>query len=352
MKKIKIGILTFHWATNYGAVLQAYALQQYLVSEGFDTVIINYVPKRLEVSLMNCFRSRSISDFLKKMRIYRKELRIRKFRNENLIETKKYSVYNQISSDLADSLDFVITGSDQVWNQYFITNSGDTQFNTSYFLSCFNQGIKKIAYAVSFGCVEYPEALSKKIAPLITNFQSIGVRENSGKSILKAMNYDESVVVCDPTLLLNRSKYFSLFSGFKTEDVFTFVYLLRDDTELLLRKVKKDCNLTNTKVSSEECLESWLANIFYSNLVITNSYHGMIFSILFEKDFIVLLERDEPMNDRFYTLLSRIDLLNRVCYVDEVVNTVEKKIDWEYVKLKLKCYTEDSKLHLSKSIKS
>lgn len=352
MTKMKIGIMTFHWATNYGAVLQAYALQQYLINEGLDAVIVNYIPKKLEVSIVNCLRSRSISAFLAKIKVYKKELRIRRFRADNLILSKRYTTCKQINLGFSNLVDLVITGSDQVWNQFFLANSGDTKFNTAYFLSCFSGDIPKIAYAVSFGCIEYSRGISEKVAPLLNDFNAIGVRENSGKQILKTMNYESSSVVCDPTLLLEPSQYYSLFSKHKSQGKFTFIYLLRDTEGLALDKAKNTFDLTNAKVSSDECLESWLANIFHSDFVVTNSYHGMIFSILFEKDFAVLLEKDEPMNDRFYTLLSKLNLLDRVCYLDDSVFDCKKEIPWKEVKENLNVYIKHSKLYLLSSIKS
>ena len=145
----KIGILTFHWATNYGAVLQAYALQNYLSLAGFDTEVIDYRPGRvLFIQQITHLKNRSY---------HRKERALRQFRKKLRLSPETIYWSSKLKTIL-DKYDYVIAGSDQVWNPSF-TLGAEGKPTLSYFFPECPLDTKRISYAASFGvekvCEEY-----------------------------------------------------------------------------------------------------------------------------------------------------------------------------------------------------
>ncbi|TCK84942.1 polysaccharide pyruvyl transferase family protein [Albibacterium bauzanense] len=338
---MKIGIITFHWGANYGGVLQAYALQQFLKKniKGSEVSIINYVPKTPTQSLFKCIATRKIKYIPSNLITYFKERNFVPFRDKNLILTKKYSSLKELQEDPPE-LDVYITGSDQVWNPYIINKHG-----TPYFLTFGDKSIKRISYAVSFGCTEYPERELSLIKPFIEKFDVLSVRENTGLSILEKVGITKVELMPDPTLLLEESDLERLISEKKKtkSKKFIFFYILQENQNCIQEiynylKSRKGIKTINTKRLrfSTINIESWLFNIKYAKCIITNSFHGVVFSILFNKNFIVVpIEgRHKGMNDRIYTLLNKFDLNDRILekYDEALINSkIDNPIDWNKV---------------------
>ena len=204
---MKIGIITFHWGANHGAVLQAYALSEYLLTRyDADVEIIDYCPANNEIVLKNVFKSKRIKSIVKKIQELRKDIKIRPFRKKLNLTKRYYSNAELIQSNL--NYDILITGSDQVWNPFFLLN-GEGRVTPIYFLNFGNPNVKKISVSASFGSEEYPAECKKIILPLLKDFCDISVRENSGKKILNEMGI-HSTLTADPTALLSRERYLSL----------------------------------------------------------------------------------------------------------------------------------------------
>lgn len=337
---MKIGILTFHWATNYGAVLQSYALQKYLEKKGHNVEIINYKPKRYDFSwkkyLLHPFSIRHI----KRDSIHNnKENLLTIFRNTHLNLTKRYFSYKELG-EISSKYDVVISGSDQILNPSF-TILGEGCPTPTYYLRFVKEGVLKIGYAVSFGCTIYPNVAYDEAKQWIVNFDKIGIRENSGKDILESFDYKKEVsVVPDPTVLEGRSLFEDIDIVKPKLDDYFCVCVLRKNI-----KVDSNTNIfyideTNHPVSMEE----WLGYILYSKGLITNSYHGMIMAILLHIPFVVLLEKDRGigMNDRFFTLLNRIGLNDRIASNDSMIDIIlGNTIDWESVDVLIAQYRND-----------
>lgn len=336
---MKVGIITFHWATNYGAVLQAYALQTYLLKRGHDVQIINYTPYTGEKSLAKCFKTMRPWLIHHNLLDYLKECRFSQFRKRFLNLSQSYSSYEFLKKD-PPRYDVYICGSDQIWNPTF-TKEGEGKFTPSYFLDFGGPNVSRIAYAVSFGCVQYPLDLLRNISPLMARFDAISVRENSGKTIMQEAGLKNILVMPDPTLLMEAKDYEALISSRSgTEGKYNFFYMLHSGQNLA-RNLKRyisqksknriiDAGITSHAVIG---IEKWLGLIKSASMVVTNSYHGMIFSILFKKPFIVALAqgRQVGMNDRVTTLLSALGLEDRIVedfngkLIDDIL---EKQIDW------------------------
>ncbi|MEG2081169.1 MAG: polysaccharide pyruvyl transferase family protein, partial [Oscillospiraceae bacterium] len=327
----KIGTITFHWATNYGAIMQAYALQKYLKSIGKETEIIDYLPLSVNtIQKTNKLINREFSFFLK-------ERKLNEFRKNELVLSKRRYKSNKSLFKCAKDYDAIICGSDQIWNESF-TTTAERKTTLSYFLN-FADNVKKIAYAVSFGTDKLSEKMKSIITPELEKFTKIGVRENTGKEILSDLNINSDVVL-DPTLLLSQDDYNKLLENKtmpKTQKVFSYIIHNNQTTAVkisnyLKTKFKEDANDNYYDVNCG--LYEWLYYIKNAEIVATNSFHGVVFSIIFNTPFIVVPVENSGMNDRVVTLLSSLGLEDRI--VSETNNTlVDKllceKINWTAV---------------------
>lgn len=337
---MKIGILTFHWATNYGAVLQCFALQEALKTLGHEVEVINYKPYVYDNTLWSFLRFRKFLD----MRAFRidvvKEKKMRSFRRRFLrLSDKRYGRWNTLRSELSD-YDVLISGSDQVMNPSFLF-SGEGGPSSAYFLDINSDNPVRVAYAVSFGTTTYPDAGIKKVKPLISKFSMASTRENSGIAILQAMGAVSPEIVPDPTLLHDKLFYQTALGIRSTQKrEYTYAYLLRKRHFIIQN------SLQNVLMISDESIENWLSNIQNAEHFITNSFHGVAFSLIFHTPFTVVLQTKENvgMNDRFYSLLEPLGLTDRIISEEEFKNTGHKLIDsvfdWNLIDAKLNVMRE------------
>lgn len=348
---MKIGILTFHYATNYGAILQAYATQKWLIAQGLDAIVINYVPQ-LQEGIYNpeeieaqCFADfhrkpmRSIVRWLRyKLLIaneyIEKKTRFNEFNKKYLNLTTKIRNINEI-----DNLNIVfsafICGSDQIWNPE-ITNG----FDSTYFCSFAKGYIKKVSYAASAGDVEVlsKEENKKSFFELLRNFDSIAVREQSLADFISNESSMRPLVTLDPTLLLESSDYDKIAiqpQNIKSDYLLIYQLARNPKTTEVAKKVARDRNLKIIEVCgtfyNKPHTKYMICNAGPSELlglirnasyIVTNSFHGIAFSILYKKDFNAILSKKR--NSRIIDLLNSIELQNRVIRDnDESFNTVK-----------------------------
>lgn len=330
---MKIGILTFHWATNYGAVLQTYALQTYLESIGHTVNIINYKPKLYDDTLWSFVRLQKFRNVKGYLSDKKKEKALTEFRSKYLHQTSRVYSYQEIP-EVIKELDVVISGSDQVLNPNFLKNGDKPRVLTpSYFLGFPFQG-KKIGYAVSFGCTQYPLSELDIATQYIKCFDKVSVRENSGLSIVQTMGRNDGVVVPDPTSLLNPQIYQALSDKSKFEHVepYSYCFFIRHVEER-----KEQIKISNAIWNSEDGtygLEDWLSKINNAEFVATDSFHCVMMCLKLHTPFVVLSEWEGNggMNDRLITILDRVGLTNRLLHVSKIgeINTIKSQvIDWE-----------------------
>lgn len=335
---MKIGILTFHWGTNYGGVLQSFALQTFLKNKGFDVEVINYAPHTFRDSLFKCFYSKNPFAIIDNLKNYWKEKNIAKFRKKHLDVTERYYTPEQLIEN-PPLMDVYISGSDQVWNPYGLKSN-----KKIYFLPFGSKDSIKIAYATSFGVTQYPSNLLEELKPLLEKFNAISVRENSGIEILKKAGIEKSVLMPDPTLLLNKDDYAKILEDNCQSNKSDYFFYVLQKNQVTINEIylhfKKDRH--NRIVHSCKAkhsvfgIEEWLNYIKNSKLVVTNSFHGVIFSLIFNTPFIVVPIEGQlsGMNDRIITLLERFELMDRVVekYDEIKINELtHEKIIWEAV---------------------
>ena len=357
---MRVGILTFHNGTNYGGTLQAFATQEILKSLGHEVIIINYAPLSFRDRFYKCFTTsvkyRNIKSYLLD---YFKEPRFREFRKDYMNLSKRYFTQNDIISDIESlKLDACISGSDQVWSPYMAMNWGKP-----YFQNGFPDNIKRIAYAVSFSCSEYPDNAMNIVIDDIRKFKNISVRENSGLDILSKKNISDVRVMPDPTFLFDINIINNLIK--KGEGIlndkgekfhikkngYIYFYILQQNQNLInsVKDYYSDINNNFSNgdiVSSEdrdfrfEGIEEWLAHISNSKLVVTNSFHGAVFSLLLHKPFILIPVEGKlaGMNDRIVSLMTTFGLNNRILKsfnIDDIANIEKDVIDWEFIDCKI-----------------
>lgn len=336
---MKIGIITFHWPDNYGAVLQCYALQNYLEDLGHQVEVINYQPFHLGLYyMMLAIHPNLIGQICKIRYKKRKNVLLDKFRKKYLHLTKRCYTAKQLENTQMD-YDVIISGSDQVLNPSF-TLCGERKPTSAYYLS-FGKG-RKIGYALSFGCTEYPADAAKYAEKWIHNFDAVGVREATGIEILNQLGYDKSkMVVPDPTILNFRNLYKDIVVT-TTEGDYYCVYSIRHPYYF---DIDDDVRYVDDEHQPVP-LEKWLGLIIHSKGLVTNSYHGMIMAIISHVPFIALSEEGglKGMNDRFTTLLRNLGLEDRIVPFDstpsEVIEAMEKPISWAEVNKEMEAQSQ------------
>lgn len=349
---MKIGIITFHWGANHGAVLQVYALSEYLKKHFSHNVeVIDYCPKSLQINYKNVMKSRRIKTFLVKLKEINKEKKIAEFRKKLNLSKKYYSNQELIESTL--DYDILITGSDQIWNTFFLLK-GEGKVTPVYFLNFGKPNVKKLSVSASFGCEVYPKECQEIAKPYLQDFHAISVRENSGKLILEQMGIS-SIVTADPTSLLSSSHYLNLCNDKKDESQFVSKMILRKQSKKTRKLFNDICeNFKETKIVDIEkySVEDWLTAIRDSRLVITNSFHCVMMCLKLHTPFVVLLEdgRRSGMNDRFKTVLNNFDLSNRIVNSIEDLECINNDIDFDKVDENMEIYSKSLKNFLNDNI--
>lgn len=333
---MKIGILTFWWSNdNYGQLLQCYALQKYLRDIGYEAFLIKYnynsdlVKTPLYFKLLKVFNPFLVIRFLlnrKHVADLNKEennnnRNFEDFRKKYIISSEKiYNSYLELKSDPPDA-DAYIVGSDQVWNYKYL----DAPRSPSYkpmFLDFGKENVKRIAYAASWGVKELPEEIKKVISPLLSKFDYIGVREQSGIELCSQCGRGDAEWVCDPTLLLTAEKYRELYKNEeirKPDNKYLLLYLLNNVFTFDKQKVydfAKSKGLEVVYITGNNMIDEykkyfatipeWLYLVDNAEYVVTNSFHCGVFSTIFKKKFgiVPLCDDDAGMNARFESLFE------------------------------------------------
>lgn len=294
---MRVGILTHPQGANYGGILQCYALSTYLKQLGHTPIVIR---RESDKGLFLWAAIRSILRALHFPRYYDpnacdKTRQIRPFVEKYLARTHPIRSQNQMNS-VCDKykLDAVIVGSDQVWRADYAMN-----FGYNYFLDFVPLGVKKLSYAASFGLNnwQYDSEQTSKIKQLLSSFSGISVREESAVRLCEENLGVSPKWLLDPTMLLKAEHYEKITSPRIIKDKYVFVYWLGDKS-LVAKDIDNyksqgyrivDINLRDER--EQESVEDWLSYIKYADCIITDSFHGCVFSILFKKRFVVRMNK-------------------------------------------------------------
>lgn len=343
---MRIGILTQPLYANYGGILQNYALQKVLKDMGHSPITINRLKNRSSNFVKEIIKwgIRHIkkeypSYFLSmKQREERCHL-LHNFIAENIKITEpifEQEIFDRYISDI--SIDGYIVGSDQVWRPCYSPHI------QNYYLDFVKPGIKKIAYAASFGTDtwEYTDEITPYIASLAKRLDAISVRERSAVELCRKYLHVEPTWVVDPTLLLSAEVYLKFIKTDVDNKDYIVTYFLEDsiENEKFIEKFKS-CTGINSVISNHTnnylkrgqtikdsiniSVEDWLTNIYHSSFVVTDSFHGVVFSILFNRPFVVRLNGIRG-NTRLESLLEDFGLIDCIC--TDINHIMIPKIDW------------------------
>ena len=366
----KIAIITFHRANNFGAVLQAYALQSTINDLGHRNVIIDYRCNYVE-RLYRPFIVYDISLYgvLKSMilivPLMVRNVRFSKFRKEKLVSTsKEYSSLDIY--EISDLYQIYITGSDMVWHWHNYNNVRVMDYN--FFLSFVNDDRDRNSYAASFGTDELPLDIYKECSQYLSRFKNISVREKSAQKIITNMLCRESTVCLDPVLLLEKRKWLKLIGKNKRKKPYLVLYSIvkPTNTSIIANKIADELGveviqimasasikgIVNGRILNSQGPIQFLELIYYSEFVVTSSFHGTAFAVLFNKPFIVDLYESGTYNNRSSELLELIGLKHRAYESTDLKRIALETINWESVNKKIEDERRKSLMYINKVIGS
>lgn len=334
---MKIGVLTFHRAINYGAILQAYALQKVLKKYSNYVEVVDYRSFTLEERHHRMKFSFNIKEsliFLLFGKNYNRKFS--KFRDflDTYIEKSCPVFSKEELQRLAEKYDVLFTGSDQVWNTV-ITN-GD--FN--YFLDFSLKACIKASYAASFGCTEVPFVNSERVYAALSDFKAISIRESSGQGFIQMKYNLPSTLVLDPTMLLSQEEWALMAKPYKKVEDYILLYCfgapsgIFEYAEKVSHKYGKRIVVISThkyrklkNVIYEKCIgpQEFVGLFMNAFAVITNSFHGTVFSILFNKPLLVdllPLHTEVDVNSRLLDVLELLGLKSQQITVNTKINQI------------------------------
>ena len=338
---------------NYGSVLQAYALQNVLKNNGAEPVIIKMknkpagrkakIKKYLKVfkptkSYTSSVRLKMI---LQEGRFSEKEKKLRRFIKDNISVIEVNSA-REAAREVKDS-DVLLAGSDQIWANI----TGNTASWYTFRWPGLSDDVKRVSYAASVGQNEISDSLKDDYHRALRDFSCVSLREQQSVDALGS--YLSAPVRCDldPTLLFDKERWSEISAERIESSPYVFIYMLRPDTRLIEMGKKyaaeHNCKVIYTGLMADNyrgvetvCtagVEEFLSYIKYADAVITNSFHGLAFSILFEKQFISV--EISLTNARALNLLSKLGLTDRQIRTIDEISVIDEKIDYAQVKEKL-----------------
>lgn len=363
---MKIGILTQPLHANYGGLLQNYALQQVLLSSGHEVETIDWLPSSANTLRGRLYRIKRkvlsvfFPDKYPKLRykITEEERKVIQRNTNHFISSyinhteKVRSKEGFITKAKEGNYDVYVVGSDQCWRPRY------NSFLSSMFLDfAKDENAKRIAYAASFGTDQWEltPKQSEICAPLAQHFDFVSVREDSGIKLCKEHLGVDAVHVLDPTLLLTKDDYIRLIKAEKEPKAkgTLFNYFLDPDAvkSAFINKVAKEKGLkafqvlpkyqeeTRTKHDVKNRIEdcvfpgvtTWLRAFMDAEMTIVDSFHGMVFSIIFNKPFWVIGNANRGMS-RFTSLLKVFHLEDRLLEANQLQEVdIDRPIDWQSV---------------------
>lgn len=342
----KVGIVTFHQAPNFGAVLQAYALQRYLMRIGIDNEIVDYISAPLLAVYRPFFaggRSRLYAIgkglFLYKV-LKRRDKKFREFRRKFLVMSKSCNSREELI-EIGKEYRYLISGSDQVWNP------GCAGFDEAYFLT-FTEDSKKYSYAASVGVDRLPAEMSSAYYERLKGFRGVSIREESAERLLRDYLSVKPQVHIDPTLLLTKDEWISVAKVPERDErpyillynvnrpIFDVDFAIRmaeeKNMELVYindKPLRRDKRIHYVKALSPDEFIGYFSKASY---VVTNSFHGAIFAIIFHKEIYVELNNSRGRNIRIEALFKMLKIMGRTIMSGAESGILSQDIiDWDVV---------------------
>lgn len=383
---MQVGIITFHFVYNCGAVLQALALQKTLSGFGVQTFIINYQPwyhknrycifenpicalKKATARNRNFFKKilSGLFSFFKALlswrfciKNYRKDILFSTFTKKYFTETKLYRTNEQLKAD-APKLDMYISGSDQLWNAKLTENHIDP----AYMLDFGTDHVRRITYSIGSDFSHFNGCVSE-LKPFLKRLDAISLRESNNFDLIRNLT-DKEVYMhidIDPTLLLNEKDYDEyIFKGCLCNEPFIFTYTMPDRSQKNVYSIAKSLskkygikiidasgnpqNANRTIEDSRLCGPAeFLWYMKNAAFIVTNSFHGTAFSIIYKKEFLAVPH--SSTGNRVTELLDKLSLADRYTFKDEeeAISRFFEKCDYTIALQKLDSLREESKKYI------
>lgn len=366
---MKIGILTYHRAENYGALLQAYAMITYLRSLGHEASFVDYWPQYhidyFKVFSLKAFMRSSLKSKLVKIGrlllmgciLFQRKRTMQAFMHKNL-GLSEYPKYTDRTLVTEESYDAVIYGSDQIWRKQ---DMGGVGFDDWYFGSDNVRADKKIVYAGSMGKIDTDAQDDIYIKKQMSNFDKIAVRESDLQDYLQRLNVS-SVQVVDPVFLLSRKdwdklvipqrhkgKYILFYNLLNTQESILFARQLSRQYNLPIYEITKKTSVFSSKshLINNASIGEFLGLLKNAEYVVSNSFHGVAFSIIYEKQFYAVGMGAKA--NRVESLLESVGIADRYIHSHQDKMPV-LEIDYNKTSHKLKTIIEESKDYLSSAL--
>lgn len=341
---MKIGIITYHRAYNYGALLQAIATREYMQSLGHDVSYIDYWPQ-YHADSYKLFNSSKFSSagFAGKVK-YLLSFGINYWGNK-----KRFSLFSPFVAKYIlpyckpfedETLyDVVLYGSDQIWRK-----QKDGHYNWAYFGQNAVKAKRHISFSASMGKVYLDSNVVNDLKQRLSKLDKIGVRESDLADTIREMGYDATVTI-DPTLLLSKDKWDSIIHPERIiEDPYMLMYDIgpsfkRSDVEAIAKKMGLklvvigplfDIRRMNDRLFTSP--SEFISLIKYADYVLTSSYHGLMFSLIYEKQFVASFKKNP---DRAKSILSELGLSNRLLEYKQTLVLPEEVCNYNQIKSKI-----------------
>jgi hypothetical protein len=357
-----VAIVTWWQGANYGSVLQAYSLQKILESWGYESELIGFAANALRRFVYD------IEAYVRRPKAHQVRTKFARFRRENLKSSPKYWTYNQLKHEASKRYSAAIAGSDQIW----CCAGGHAK--TLYYLS-FIDANKRIAYAPSIGYNYIPTDCADDFRKYVSEIPFVSVREEHGAALIREVVGREAKVVVDPSLLLTAEQWkakIKMPSEVTLGDNYILCYFLRDNPEYsIFARALSD--LTGYRIAAIEpasCKEyislrgietvaadpfDFVRLIDDASYVLTDSFHGVAFSINLGKHFGVFkrFHDDDPIsqNSRIYNILKKTGLVDRLVSANVVPSDLTRRsIDYDSVRSLLGREREQSLAYLKEAL--
>lgn len=374
---MRIGILTLPLRYNYGGILQAWALQTVMARMGHDVSVLNpNIPKHPMVFRQPLtYAKRIILNILgRRVPIFPEKsyyntdkiigVNMRHFIDKYI---KEYH-YDLLTDINKDDFDMFVVGSDQIWRpEYFL---GRRQISKAFLSFTKGWNVRRISYAASFGkdnIDNWSRRNIKACGEALRQFDAVSVREKSGVQICKEKFGVYAIQVLDPTMLLCKDDYLQLIKSFdlpkspgnlhyyfldETSDKMSLVDLIAKERNLVPFRVnsKVEDYSANIKDRIQPPLEQWLRAFCDSDFIITDSFHACVFSIIFNKQFVVYVNENRG-TARYESLLNPLRLTNRIVHKSEDFHCIDLDINYSIVNKRLDVLRERSMKYLCDSVK-
>lgn len=360
---MRIGVLSLVLHTNYGGILQSYALQTVLERMGHDVIVmtrdgnLHINPLRLLLSWIKSiilFLSGKEVSFRNPWRQHKEKREREQYTNKFIQRYIHVFEVEGFTKGMLDGMDAAIVGSDQVWRPRYFKGQWNANMAHAFLKFQKHSNILRIAYAASFGTDEweFSKRETRECGSLLKKFDAVSVRERSALKLCKDYFGRLDVQqVLDPTLLLDQKDYTLLVEEGNTHlsngDMMCYVLDMNEEKQQLVRRISKERGLTpfyansqadNTDLPNEERiqppLEQWLRGFIDAKFVVTDSFHACVFSIIYDKPFVVIANANRGVT-RYESLLSGLDLS------DHLIRTSS-----DYISQKNYCINENSKKRL------